>query len=153
MSFTHIETPYNNMPTLLLVLCTWNMGKCILNTNLTWCIQCNLICIYFFRITRNLQESKEFICRCRGEIEVKGKGKMTTFFLIGTSSKRVREPDDEYRDLPVVGDKDILPQITFPKEPKLGSGGKHYSSTCVVLWEKNVNRVPQQWNAKITVML
>ena len=47
----------------------------------------------------------EYFFRSRGEIEVKGKGKMSTFFLIGSKSKFVKEPNDEFVELPVVQEK------------------------------------------------
>ena len=40
--------------------------------------------------------------RNRDYIEVKGKGKMNTYFLIGNSRCRPKEPDDEFRHLPVL---------------------------------------------------
>ena len=51
---------------------------------------------------RHLCEYDDFIFRSRGEIEVKGKGKMATFFLIGSKSKFVKEPQDECLDYPIV---------------------------------------------------
>ncbi|XP_070193833.1 uncharacterized protein [Littorina saxatilis] len=38
----------------------------------------------------------------RGTIEVKGKGDMTTFFLVGDSDVTVLEPDDEFTSLPLL---------------------------------------------------
>ena len=47
----------------------------------------------------------EYRVRSRGDIEVKGKGTMSTFFLIGSKSKFVKEPNDEFTKLPVVQPK------------------------------------------------
>ncbi|XP_045165881.1 guanylate cyclase soluble subunit beta-2-like isoform X5 [Mercenaria mercenaria] len=80
---------------------------------------------------KNLQESKDYSFRCRGEIDVKGKGKMTTFFLIGTKNKRVKEPDDDFSTLEVLGEDDPIPNITYPRGSKQISRGK--SSTCTVI--------------------
>ncbi|KAK7102523.1 guanylate cyclase soluble subunit beta-2-like [Littorina saxatilis] len=38
----------------------------------------------------------------RGEIEVKGKGKMHTYFLVGYLSHHVKQPQDEFKQLPDV---------------------------------------------------
>lgn len=55
--------------------------------------------------------------RTRGQIEVKGKGKMTTYFLVGSPSRDVREPDDEFLSLPVE-------RSTAPDESRYGSEGQ-----------------------------
>lgn len=86
---------------------------------------------FSFFCFRNLQESKEYTFRCRGEIDVKGKGKMVTYFLLGTDSKCVEEPDDEFQDLPVLGNKDNISLISA--KSKSVSSGKHSSITCVIL--------------------
>ena len=43
-----------------------------------------------------------FMFKDRGEVAVKGKGVMETYFLIGTSDRSVAQPDDQFDDLPVV---------------------------------------------------
>ena len=58
--------------------------------------------IYYACFFRHLCEYEDFIFRSRGEIEVKGKGKMATFFLIGSKSKFVKEPQDDCLDYPIV---------------------------------------------------
>lgn len=86
--------------------------------------------IIFFRNLHESKESKDYIFRCRGDIDVKGKGKMTTFFLVGRKDRIVDEPDDEYCELPRLGDADSVPNITFPRAQKKMSSK---SSTCVLV--------------------
>lgn len=43
-----------------------------------------------------------YILRDRGEIEVKGKGLMNTFFLIGKDKIKLKEPKDDFKDLPIL---------------------------------------------------
>ena len=58
--------------------------------------------IYYACFFRHLCEYEDLKFRSRGEIEVKGKGKMATFFLIGSKSKFVKEPQDECLDYPIM---------------------------------------------------
>ena len=44
----------------------------------------------------------------RGSIQVKGKGCMTTYFLIADSDVTVHEPDDEFTSLPLIGNVTTL---------------------------------------------
>lgn len=47
-------------------------------------------------------EGKGYRFRPRGEIQIKGKGAMKTYFLVGTTEKPLNEPKDEYSKLPVI---------------------------------------------------
>ena len=40
--------------------------------------------------------------KARGQIAIKGKGVMETYFLIGTSGRSITEPDDQFNELQVV---------------------------------------------------
>ena len=81
---------------------------------------------------RCLQENNTYILRARGEIEVKGKGKMSTYFLVGTTSERVKEPDDEFLHLPMIGQNGDITTPTFPKnKPRMKE--KSTSGTCAIL--------------------
>ncbi|CAG5127184.1 unnamed protein product [Candidula unifasciata] len=42
-----------------------------------------------------------YLCKCRGVTNIKGKGNMKTYFLIGNRHHVISEPDDEYIDLEV----------------------------------------------------
>ncbi|CAG5136593.1 unnamed protein product, partial [Candidula unifasciata] len=46
-----------------------------------------------------------YICRDRGEVNVKGKGVMRTYFLIGREDKMMPEPNDEHCALPFARDR------------------------------------------------
>ena len=41
-----------------------------------------------------------YVFKRRGEIEVKGKGVMTTFFLVGSGARSCRQPADGFSSLP-----------------------------------------------------
>ena len=43
-----------------------------------------------------------YVFKARGQIAIKGKGVMETYFLIGTSSRSITEPDDQFNELQVV---------------------------------------------------
>ena len=60
---------------------------------------------------------------------------MTTFFLLGTETIKVVEPNDDCIDLLLVrGGSDYVPNILFPKVSKPVANGKDkISATCVVL--------------------
>ncbi|KAL8603727.1 hypothetical protein ACOMHN_024343 [Nucella lapillus] len=47
-----------------------------------------------------------YVFKNRGEIEVKGKGKMTTYFLVGTLERDLKQPDDRFSFLPDMLDAD-----------------------------------------------
>ncbi|XP_046380373.2 guanylate cyclase soluble subunit beta-2-like [Haliotis rufescens] len=53
-----------------------------------------------FRCIRN----KGYQLKKRGQIQVKGKGEMTTYFLVGDKNRRVVEPDDDFTSLSVDSD-------------------------------------------------
>ena len=73
---------------------------------------------------------------------------MTTFFLVGTTTRKLMEPEDECSKLKVVGPKDTIPNIIYPKvtkqptsrppsvdlepEPEEASPVK-ISSTCIIV--------------------
>ena len=44
--------------------------------------------------------------KARGQIAIKGKGVMETYFLIGTSGRSITEPDDQFNELQVVRQPD-----------------------------------------------
>lgn len=46
-------------------------------------------------------DKSNYILRDRGVIEVKGKGSMNTYILIGKGIKRLHEPNDSFSDLPI----------------------------------------------------
>ncbi|XP_069142346.1 guanylate cyclase soluble subunit beta-2-like [Argopecten irradians] len=52
--------------------------------------------------TYKFLEGSRYQFRDRGHIEVKGKGPMNTFFLLGTHDNLMIEPKDEYTQLPLV---------------------------------------------------
>lgn len=41
-----------------------------------------------------------YVFKRRGQIEVKGKGCMTTFFLVGHNSRHTKQPQDQFTNLP-----------------------------------------------------
>ena len=43
-----------------------------------------------------------YVFKARGQIAIKGKGVMETYFLIGTSGRSITEPDDQFNELQVV---------------------------------------------------
>jgi len=71
--------------------------------------------------------------RCRGEIDVKGKGKMTTYFLLGKKTNELNlEPNDDYKMLPIVsqnGTDDYSDNCSNSKEMR----SKRVSSTCRIV--------------------
>ncbi|WAR26268.1 GCYB2-like protein [Mya arenaria] len=84
----------------------------------------------------HLIQTKEYEFRCRGEVDVKGKGKMTTFFLLGTRDKRISEPLDEHIELPIEGANGTdAVKLTNHKTSSdvSGSLGKGVSSTCNIV--------------------
>ncbi|KAL5013480.1 hypothetical protein ScPMuIL_007750, partial [Solemya velum] len=50
----------------------------------------------------NALKGKGYLCRARGDVDIKGKGKMETYFLIGKINCNSKEPADEYCKLPIV---------------------------------------------------
>ncbi|KAK3102962.1 hypothetical protein FSP39_015315 [Pinctada imbricata] len=65
-----------------------------------------------------LLADKGYEFRARGQLEVKGKGLMSTYFLLGRDGHRVNEPDDAYMDLPIAGTE-------HDEESKTINGVKH----------------------------
>ena len=54
-------------------------------------------------LSYRLLHGEGYIFRRRGNIEVKGKGQMTTHFLVGKIDNQVMEPQDEFCSLPLEG--------------------------------------------------
>ncbi|XP_059144680.1 guanylate cyclase soluble subunit beta-2-like isoform X1 [Physella acuta] len=56
--------------------------------------------IHLSPTTYKALEGEGYLCKARGQTEIKGKGIMQTYFLIGNSSHVISEPQDEYTGLP-----------------------------------------------------
>ncbi|XP_070193840.1 guanylate cyclase soluble subunit beta-2-like [Littorina saxatilis] len=75
-----------------------------------------------FLCTRSLRNIGFFFKR-RGEMEVKGKGKMVTHFLISDGDMSVAEPKDAFTDYPILTDSDLILDgdgDVFPDEEDAG---------------------------------
>ncbi|XP_076469689.1 guanylate cyclase soluble subunit beta-2-like [Babylonia areolata] len=70
--------------------------------------------------------SRGYVFKCRGETEIKGKGKMVTYFLVGTLDRDLEQPDDTFSSLPDVLDPEAethpsrkkIVRRTLPPTPK-----------------------------------
>ncbi|BFZ10415.1 hypothetical protein BsWGS_13454 [Bradybaena similaris] len=65
-----------------------------------------------------------YLCKRRGETNIKGKGNMKTYFLIGNSHHVIYEPEDEYLNLAVFcqqDDVDVCPNVTDAGDSETGS--------------------------------
>lgn len=56
---------------------------------------------------------------------------MTTFFLIGTKHKLVKEPDDDLKSLSSMAEEDRAPGITYPRG--LNQFSEEKSTTCLIV--------------------
>ncbi|KAK7488571.1 hypothetical protein BaRGS_00020188, partial [Batillaria attramentaria] len=68
-----------------------------------------------FRSLRNIG----FTFKRRGEMEIKGKGKMVTHFLIGDGENEVHEPEDSFSSYPLLTDAELILDDTgdhYPEE-------------------------------------
>ncbi|KAH9494507.1 Guanylate cyclase soluble subunit beta-2 [Bulinus truncatus] len=54
--------------------------------------------------TYSALQGQGYLCKCRGDNFIKGKGMMKTYFLVGNQTHRITEPDDEFAPLAFLGD-------------------------------------------------
>ncbi|XP_059144683.1 guanylate cyclase soluble subunit beta-2-like isoform X2 [Physella acuta] len=63
--------------------------------------------IHLSPTTYKALEGEGYLCKARGQTEIKGKGIMQTYFLIGNSSHVISEPQDEYTGLPFLTEEQV----------------------------------------------
>jgi len=72
----------------------------------------------------------DYIFRDRGQLDVKGKGLLSTYFLLGQNGNVMTEPEDLYCNLPLISRDGVQMQVT---EIKGETKRKTISETCNVL--------------------
>jgi len=72
----------------------------------------------------------DYIFRDRGQLDVKGKGLLSTYFLLGQNGNLMTEPEDHYCNLPLISQDGVQMQVTEIKGEKKQ---KTISETCNVL--------------------
>ncbi|XP_063420347.1 guanylate cyclase soluble subunit beta-2-like isoform X1 [Mytilus trossulus] len=72
--------------------------------------------IHVSPLAYSLLINEDYIFRDRGRIEVKGKGLLNTYFLIGRHDDFMEEPADTYCSLPVIGKDGVEIQVIEEEE-------------------------------------
>ena len=72
----------------------------------------------------------DYIFRDRGQLDVKGKGLLNTYFLLGQKGNLMTEPEDHYCNLPLISQDGVQIQVM---EIKGGKKRKTISETCNVI--------------------
>ena len=86
-----------------------------------------------------------YVFKRRGQIEVKGKGCMTTFFLVGHNSRRTKQPQDQFTNLP-----DEVCHSPIPPTRKIRSRAKKTRKS-FLFFQRSLSRlsmstlVPPMW--------
>ena len=87
------------------------------------------------------KDSKEdYLLLDRGPIEVKGKGVMNTYFLIGKGSDQIPQPEDSFTQLPLYKSRSSKVKDQKQQIKAIDSNGKNKtikatnanSSTCLI---------------------
>lgn len=95
--------------------------------------------LFYCRLLTNGSDA-DYYLRDRGQIEVKGKGTMNTYFLIGKGSSTIPEPDDSLNLLPIFKSKLSISHTSQIKIIDTNQNNKQIksksakSSTCLILW-------------------
>ncbi|XP_041348520.1 guanylate cyclase soluble subunit beta-2-like [Gigantopelta aegis] len=90
--------------------------------------------IHISSSTMEYLRKSNFRLKRRGDIAVKGKGMMTTYFLVADRWRQLKEPNDEYRDLCALADLDQESQTVSASITRTTSKyANHKTRTCCLL--------------------
>ncbi|XP_076089939.1 guanylate cyclase soluble subunit beta-2-like [Mytilus galloprovincialis] len=102
--------------------------------------------IHVSPLAYSLLINEDYIFRDRGRIEVKGKGLLNTYFLIGRHDDFMEEPADTYCSLPVIGKNGV--EIEVIEEEELTKGHASGQDVTILVDDADTNEEKNNFSKK-----